>query len=147
VASIRGEIDPALHLAQLRGAEVFGTASASKHAELSASGAVVFDYKQKEWIREMQRLGAWILCSIRLDIGALMRAIPFCARAASWLAMARTCLLRQRRQISGCGRMTDYPEVIPLFPQTENPTLTAQFSSAARKYLLCGNSEQWITLN
>jgi NADPH:quinone reductase-like Zn-dependent oxidoreductase len=46
-----------LHLAQLRGAEVFGTASASKHAELSASGAVVFDYKQKEWIREMQRLG------------------------------------------------------------------------------------------
>jgi NADPH:quinone reductase-like Zn-dependent oxidoreductase len=46
-----------LHLAQLRGAEVFGTASASKHAELTASGAVVFNYKQKEWIREMQRLG------------------------------------------------------------------------------------------
>jgi synaptic vesicle membrane protein VAT-1 len=46
-----------LHLAQLRGAEVFGTASASKHAELSASAAVVFDYKQKEWIREMRRLG------------------------------------------------------------------------------------------
>jgi NADPH:quinone reductase-like Zn-dependent oxidoreductase len=46
-----------LHLAQLRGAEVFGTASASKHEELSVTGAVVFDYKQKEWIREMQRLG------------------------------------------------------------------------------------------
>jgi synaptic vesicle membrane protein VAT-1 len=46
-----------LHLAQLRGAEVYGTASASKHAELSATGAVLFDYKQKEWIREMQRLG------------------------------------------------------------------------------------------
>jgi synaptic vesicle membrane protein VAT-1 len=46
-----------LQLAQLRGAEVFGTASASKHAELNATGAVVFDYKQKEWIREMQRLG------------------------------------------------------------------------------------------
>jgi NADPH:quinone reductase-like Zn-dependent oxidoreductase len=30
-----------LHLSQLRGAEVFGTASASKHAELSATGAVV----------------------------------------------------------------------------------------------------------
>lgn len=44
-----------LHLAQLRGAEVFGTASASKHAELSASGAVLFDYKQKEWILEMQQ--------------------------------------------------------------------------------------------
>jgi synaptic vesicle membrane protein VAT-1 len=29
----------------------------SKHAELSARGAVVFDYNQKEWIREMQRLG------------------------------------------------------------------------------------------
>ena len=46
-----------LHLAQLRGAEVFGTASSSKHAELIANGAVVFDYRQKEWIREMQRLG------------------------------------------------------------------------------------------
>jgi len=58
VHGLSGAVGTALlHLAQLRGAEVFGTASASKHAELSASGAVVFDYKQKEWIREMQRLG------------------------------------------------------------------------------------------
>jgi synaptic vesicle membrane protein VAT-1 len=58
VHGLSGAVGTALlHLAQLRGAEVFGTAAASKHAELSASGAVVFDYKQKEWIREMQRLG------------------------------------------------------------------------------------------
>jgi synaptic vesicle membrane protein VAT-1 len=58
VHGLSGAVGTALlHLAQLRGAEVFGTASASKHAELSASGAVVFDYRQKEWIREMQRLG------------------------------------------------------------------------------------------
>jgi len=58
VHGLSGAVGTALlHLAQLRGAEVFGTASASKHAELSTSGAVVFDYKQKEWIREMQRLG------------------------------------------------------------------------------------------
>jgi synaptic vesicle membrane protein VAT-1 len=58
VHGLSGAVGTALlHLAKLRGAEVFGTASASKHAELSASGAVVFDYKQKTWIREMQRMG------------------------------------------------------------------------------------------
>jgi NADPH:quinone reductase-like Zn-dependent oxidoreductase len=58
VHGLSGAVGTALlQLAQLRGAVVFGTASASKHAELSASGAVVFDYKQKEWIREMQRMG------------------------------------------------------------------------------------------
>lgn len=46
-----------LHLGRLRGAEVFGTASSSKHAELAANGAVVFDYREKEWIGEMRRLG------------------------------------------------------------------------------------------
>jgi synaptic vesicle membrane protein VAT-1 len=58
VHGLSGAVGTALlHLAQLRGAEVFGTASASKHAELSVGGAMVFDYRQKEWIREMQRLG------------------------------------------------------------------------------------------
>jgi NADPH:quinone reductase-like Zn-dependent oxidoreductase len=58
VHGLSGAVGTALlHLAQLCGARVFGTASASKHAELSASGAVVFDYRQKKWIREMQRLG------------------------------------------------------------------------------------------
>lgn len=58
VHGLSGAVGTALlQLAQLRGAEVFGTASASKLAELSASGAVVFDYKQKEWIRQMQRRG------------------------------------------------------------------------------------------
>jgi synaptic vesicle membrane protein VAT-1 len=58
VHGLSGAVGTALlHLALLRGAEVFGTASASKHAELSASGAIVFDYKQKEWIREMRRQG------------------------------------------------------------------------------------------
>lgn len=58
VHGLSGAVGTALlHLAQLRGAEVFGTASASKHAELSANGAGVFDYRQKEWIREMQRMG------------------------------------------------------------------------------------------
>lgn len=58
VHGLSGAVGTALlHLAQIRGAEVFGTASASKHAELSATGAVVFDYRQKEWIREVQRLG------------------------------------------------------------------------------------------
>jgi synaptic vesicle membrane protein VAT-1 len=58
VHGLSGAVGTALlHLAQLRGAVVFGTASASKHAELVASGAVAFDYRQKDWIREMQRMG------------------------------------------------------------------------------------------
>ncbi len=46
-----------LRLAALRGAEVHGTAAAGKHDELRNSGAVPYDYKQKDWIAEMQRLG------------------------------------------------------------------------------------------
>ncbi|WP_263382178.1 medium chain dehydrogenase/reductase family protein [Granulicella arctica] len=58
VHGLSGAVGTALlHLAHLRGAEVFGTASVSKHAELSAADAVVFDYRQKDWIQQMQRLG------------------------------------------------------------------------------------------
>ncbi len=58
VHGLSGAVGTALlHLAQLRGADVFGTASSSKHAELSAKRAVLFDYRQKEWIQEMQRMG------------------------------------------------------------------------------------------
>ena len=58
VHGLSGAVGTALlHLAKLRGAEVFGTASASKHAELQATGAVAFDYRQKAWIVEMKRLG------------------------------------------------------------------------------------------
>lgn len=58
VHGLSGAVGTALlHLARLRGADVFGTASAGKHAELRASGAVPFDYKSKAWIAEMQRMG------------------------------------------------------------------------------------------
>lgn len=58
VHGLSGSVGTALlHLAQLRGAEVFGTASASKHSELRTNGAVAFDYRQKDWIQQMQRLG------------------------------------------------------------------------------------------
>lgn len=58
VHGLSGAVGTALlHLGRLRGAEVFGTASSSKHAELRANGAVAFDYRQKDWIQEMQRLG------------------------------------------------------------------------------------------
>ncbi len=46
-----------LRLARLRGADVYGTAAASKHDELRSSGAVAYDYKQKDWIAGMQNLG------------------------------------------------------------------------------------------
>ena len=46
-----------LRLGKLIGAEVYGTASAKKHEELRALGAVPLDYANKNWIGEMQRMG------------------------------------------------------------------------------------------
>jgi NADPH:quinone reductase-like Zn-dependent oxidoreductase len=46
-----------LRLGKVIGAEVYGTASAKKHEELRALGAVPFDYSNKEWIAAMQRMG------------------------------------------------------------------------------------------
>lgn len=46
-----------LQLAKLQGAEVFGTASPSKHDELSRRGATSFDYKSKDRISIMQQRG------------------------------------------------------------------------------------------
>ena len=59
VHGLSGSVGTALlHLGRLRGAEVFGTASSSKHAELAANGAVAFDYREKAWIGEMRRFGS-----------------------------------------------------------------------------------------
>jgi NADPH:quinone reductase-like Zn-dependent oxidoreductase len=46
-----------LRLGKVMGAEVYGTASAKKHEELRALGAVPLDYSNKNWIGEMKRLG------------------------------------------------------------------------------------------
>lgn len=46
-----------LRLGKLLGAEVYGTASAKKHEELRALGAIPFDYRNKDWIGAMQRMG------------------------------------------------------------------------------------------
>lgn len=46
-----------LNLATAAGAQVFGTAAASKHEELCKLGATPFDYRKKKWIGAMQELG------------------------------------------------------------------------------------------
>ena len=46
-----------LSLGQIQGAQVFGTASSTKHEELRKLGAVPFDYSNKNWITAMQELG------------------------------------------------------------------------------------------
>jgi NADPH:quinone reductase-like Zn-dependent oxidoreductase len=46
-----------LSLGRIQGAQVFGTASLSKHEELRKLGAVPFDYSNKNWITAMQELG------------------------------------------------------------------------------------------
>jgi NADPH:quinone reductase-like Zn-dependent oxidoreductase len=46
-----------LRLGKVLGVEVYGTASAKKHEELRAQGAVPLDYSNKNWIGEMQRMG------------------------------------------------------------------------------------------
>jgi NADPH:quinone reductase-like Zn-dependent oxidoreductase len=46
-----------LSLGRIQGAQVFGTASPSKHDELRKLGAVPFGYSNKDWITAMQELG------------------------------------------------------------------------------------------
>ncbi len=46
-----------LNLGRIQGAQVFGTASPSKHDELRKLGAVPFGYFNKDWITAMQELG------------------------------------------------------------------------------------------
>ena len=46
-----------LALGVLAGVQVYGTASASKHAEMEGRGAVSFDYREKKWMAAMQALG------------------------------------------------------------------------------------------
>ena len=58
VHGLSGAVGTALlHLARLRQAKVYGTAAANKHDALRTAGAVPFDYRQKKWIAEMQRIG------------------------------------------------------------------------------------------
>jgi NADPH:quinone reductase-like Zn-dependent oxidoreductase len=44
-------------LCKLQGAEVYGTAAQSKHAELREAGATPFVYTDKNWITEMHSIG------------------------------------------------------------------------------------------
>jgi NADPH:quinone reductase-like Zn-dependent oxidoreductase len=46
-----------LSLGKIQGAQVFGTASSSRHEELRKLGAVPFDYSTKSWIAAMKELG------------------------------------------------------------------------------------------
>jgi synaptic vesicle membrane protein VAT-1 len=58
VHALSGAVGGALlRLAQLQGAQVFGTASSKKHDELRQMGAVPFDYSNKEWIAAVKELG------------------------------------------------------------------------------------------
>ena len=58
VHALSGAVGGALlRLAQLQDAQVFGTASLKRHAELRQLGVVPFDYATKSWIAAMQELG------------------------------------------------------------------------------------------
>jgi NADPH:quinone reductase-like Zn-dependent oxidoreductase len=46
-----------LALAQLKGAQIFGTASPRNHAELQKLGATAFSYADKKWISVMKQMG------------------------------------------------------------------------------------------
>jgi NADPH:quinone reductase-like Zn-dependent oxidoreductase len=58
VHALSGAVGGALlRLGQLQGAEVSGTASLKRHGELRRLRAAPFDYGNKNWIAEVQRLG------------------------------------------------------------------------------------------
>jgi len=59
VHALSGAVGGALlRLGQLQGAQIFGTASLKRHAELRRLGAVPFDYATKSWIAAMEELGS-----------------------------------------------------------------------------------------
>jgi NADPH:quinone reductase-like Zn-dependent oxidoreductase len=110
VHGLSGAVGTALlHLAQLRGAVVFGTASASKHAEIVAAGAVAFDYKQKDWIREMQRMGG---------VDAVFDPLGYQSFDESYSILRRGGILVGYGQnlpaLSNLPRPTPYPMVLKL---------------------------------
>lgn len=51
-----------LTLCKLEGAEVYGTASPSKHDELRKIGVTPFSYKNKDWIQAMKDIGGVEAC-------------------------------------------------------------------------------------
>lgn len=51
-----------LTLCKLEGAEIYGTASLSKHAELRKLGVTTYDYKGKAWIQAMKDTGGVEAC-------------------------------------------------------------------------------------
>jgi NADPH:quinone reductase-like Zn-dependent oxidoreductase len=58
VHALSGAVGGALlRLAQLAGAQIYGTASVKKHDELRQLEATPFDYSRKDWIASMQALG------------------------------------------------------------------------------------------
>lgn len=59
IHGLSGAVGQALfRLCKLEGAKIYGTASASKHAQLKAQGAAeVFDYRSKDWINSMMEFG------------------------------------------------------------------------------------------
>jgi synaptic vesicle membrane protein VAT-1 len=58
VHALSGAVGGALlRLGQLQGAQVFGTASSTKHDELRQFGAVPFEYLNKNWIAATQETG------------------------------------------------------------------------------------------
>ncbi|KAF2187517.1 GroES-like protein [Zopfia rhizophila CBS 207.26] len=58
IHGLSGAVGAALFkLCQLEGAEIYGTASQSNHAELIAQGAHPFVYTDKNWMKAMQDIG------------------------------------------------------------------------------------------
>lgn len=58
IHGLSGSVGQALlSLAKLKGAEIFGTASVRNHIELKKLGVTPFEYSNKNWITEMNKIG------------------------------------------------------------------------------------------
>jgi NADPH:quinone reductase-like Zn-dependent oxidoreductase len=73
-----------LTLGKIQGAQVFGTASSSKHDELHKLGAVPFDYSNKSWIRAMQELGGVDAVFDPLGFESFDESYSVLKKGASW---------------------------------------------------------------
>jgi len=99
-----------LRLGTMMGAEVYGTASAKKHEELRALGAVPLDYSNKEWIRTMQGMGG---------VDAVFDALGFESFDESYSILKRGGILvgygQHLRALKGTPTRPVVPMVLKLF--------------------------------
>lgn len=117
VHGVSGAVGFALmKLAQLQGAQVFGTASPRNHERIRAEGATPFSYAEKKWMEEMKMLGG---------AHAVFDPLGFDSFDESYAVLAEKGILvgygTNKASLGDGGLGNPYVSVLKLFAKGLNP--------------------------